>query len=253
MEQQELDRIAAEVRRSLAASVPPSARAPAQKTEEPIPPPVRLVTENVVYEAHKSGQSTILIAPKAIITPLAKDALNETGIIVASALSHADRLPTRLTDTKHPQRKDVAQVAFGAVTSGHALEVALITELRRSNFIPLRVPTPRREAAHLARQVAGAVSSGHAAWGVIIDETGVVGAAVANHVTNVVAAMCHDEMTAQVARKRLGANVLCVASDVVAVEFFKRILSTWISTPPQPDEDIASVLRELDRCQDAAR
>ncbi len=253
MDQNELDRIATEVRRALAAQSTKSVDNDVAQDASIPQTPVRLVTETVVNEAHESGQSTIFIAPKAIITPLAKDALTATGVVLASALPDSKSASTSSSITNRTGRKDLDCVAIGAVPSGAMLETALVTKLRRSNLVPIRVPTPRREAAHLARQVAGAVSGGQASWGVIIDETGLVGVAVANRVTGVVAAMCHDEAAARTARERLGANVLCVASEIVAAPLFEHILSAWVDTPAQCDEDTASVIRELDRCQDAAR
>ncbi len=252
MDQNELDRIATEVRRVLAAESTNSVDNDVAQDTEPAREPVRLVTETVVNVARESGQSTIFIAPKAIITPLAKDALNATGIVLASALPDSQSIATS-SSTTHTGRKDLDRVAIGAVLSGAMLETAFVTKVRRSNLVPIRVPTPRREAAHLARQVAGAVSGGQAAWGVIIDETGLVGTAVANRVAGVIAAMCHDEAAARTARERFGANVLCVASEIVAVPLFERILCAWVDAPVKCDEDTANVIRELDRCQDAAR
>ncbi|HDS73970.1 MAG TPA: RpiB/LacA/LacB family sugar-phosphate isomerase, partial [Firmicutes bacterium] len=187
--------------------------------------------------------------------PLAKDALAATGIVLASALPSRETTAHTAHGIQQQQsgRKDLDRVAVGVVPSGASLESILFATLRRSNRIPLRVPTSRREAAHLARQVAGAVSGGQAAWGVIIDESGIIGAAVANRVTGVIAALCNDETTARRARGQVGANVLCVAADIVAGPLFERILSAWIETPAQCDEDTANVIRELDRCQESAR
>jgi ribose 5-phosphate isomerase B len=52
----------------------------------------------------------------------------------------------------------------------------------------------------------------------------------ANKVTGVRAALCHDELTAQISRRHNDANVLCLASDVLGEELMRRIVSSWLTT-----------------------
>ncbi len=45
------------------------------------------------------------------------------------------------------------------------------------------------------------------------------------------AALCHDELTAQMSRRHNNANVLCLASDVLGDELIRRIVVGWLDTP----------------------
>ena len=52
----------------------------------------------------------------------------------------------------------------------------------------------------------------------------------ANKVAGIRAALCHDELTAQMSRRHNDANVLCLASDVLGEELIRRIVLSWIET-----------------------
>ena len=52
----------------------------------------------------------------------------------------------------------------------------------------------------------------------------------ANKVAGVRAALCHDELTAQMSRLHNNANALCLASDVTGEELMRRIVVSWLST-----------------------
>lgn len=52
----------------------------------------------------------------------------------------------------------------------------------------------------------------------------------ANKIAGVRAALCHDELTAQMSRRHNNANVLCLASDVTGQELIRRIVAGWLST-----------------------
>ena len=56
----------------------------------------------------------------------------------------------------------------------------------------------------------------------------------ANKVAGVRAALCHDELTAQMSRRHNNANVLCLASDVMGDELIRRIVASWLSTDFEP-------------------
>jgi len=246
MDQNELDRLIAQVRQALAGRRDVATATPLSEPEPTAAePPLKLVTEAVVRAAHGAGATTLQIAPGAIITPLGADALRRYGLAVASVLpAHG---PAAASASKPARSIRPEHVAVGVVPAARDLEAVATATLRRAGIAPLRVPSPVRDAAQLARQVAGAVSGGQAAWGIIIDETGMAGPAIANRVPGVVAATCGDPLAARWARERLGANVLCVAAEAVASALLQEILATWIGTPAHRPPDVASVLGELDR------
>jgi len=54
---------------------------------------------------------------------------------------------------------------------------------------------------------------------------------MANKVRGVRAALCHDELTAEMSRRHNDANVLCVPADLVGEELMRRIIDVWLRTP----------------------
>jgi ribose 5-phosphate isomerase B len=74
------------------------------------------------------------------------------------------------------------------------------------------------------------VADGDAALGILLCGTGIGMSITANKVHGVRAALCHDELTAQLARKHNDANVLCLPADLVGEELIKRLVDVWLET-----------------------
>ena len=53
----------------------------------------------------------------------------------------------------------------------------------------------------------------------------------ANKVFGVRAALCHDELTAQMSRQHNDANVLCLGADLIGEALMRRIVEVWLETP----------------------
>jgi ribose 5-phosphate isomerase B len=77
---------------------------------------------------------------------------------------------------------------------------------------------------------AKAVSEGKAERAILICGSGIGMDICANKVHGVRAALCHDELTAQMSRRHNNANVLCLASDVLGEELMRRIVISWLNT-----------------------
>ena len=52
----------------------------------------------------------------------------------------------------------------------------------------------------------------------------------ANKISGVRAALCSDELTAQMARQHNNANILCLAADLLGEEIMRRIVEVWLET-----------------------
>ncbi len=77
---------------------------------------------------------------------------------------------------------------------------------------------------------AKAVSDGQAERGILICGSGIGMSICANKIKGIRAALCHDELTAELSRRHNNANVLCLASDVLGEELMRRIVSSWLRT-----------------------
>jgi ribose 5-phosphate isomerase B len=61
--------------------------------------------------------------------------------------------------------------------------------------------------------------------------TGIGMSMTANKVPGIRAALCHDELTAELSRRHNDANVLCLPADLLGEELIRRIVEVWLSTP----------------------
>ena len=78
--------------------------------------------------------------------------------------------------------------------------------------------------------VALAVARGQADRGILICGSGVGMSITANKVHGVRAALCHDELTAQMSRKHNNANILCLPAMLVNGPLISRIVEIWLAT-----------------------
>lgn len=82
----------------------------------------------------------------------------------------------------------------------------------------------------MAYPAAKAVSDGQAERGILICGSGIGMSICANKIRGIRAALCHDELTAELSRRHNNANILCLASDVLGEELMRRIVSSWLRT-----------------------
>jgi len=81
-----------------------------------------------------------------------------------------------------------------------------------------------------ALPVAQAVAAGRAERGVLLCGSGIGMCMTANKVHGVRAALCHDELTAEMSRRHNDANVLCLGGDLLGEELMRRMLEIWMAT-----------------------
>jgi ribose 5-phosphate isomerase B len=82
----------------------------------------------------------------------------------------------------------------------------------------------------LAYVTASAVARKEADRGVLICATGIGMCMAANKVHGVRAALCHDELSAQISRDHNDANVLCISADQVGLVVLRKMIEVWLNT-----------------------
>jgi len=82
----------------------------------------------------------------------------------------------------------------------------------------------------LAYTVARAVSDAQAGRAILICATGLGMSIAANKVRGIRAALCHDELSAQISRDHNDTNVLCLSGDQIGQVLLRKIVEVWIST-----------------------
>lgn len=86
-------------------------------------------------------------------------------------------------------------------------------------------PVDYPDTAYLA---AKAVSTKQADRGILICATGIGMSMAANKMPGVRAALCHDELTAQVSRGHNDSNVLCLSGDQIGGSLLRKIVEVWL-------------------------
>ena len=82
----------------------------------------------------------------------------------------------------------------------------------------------------LAYLAAMAVSKKEADRAILTCATGIGMSMAANKVKGIKAALCHDELTAQISRDHNDANILCLSADQVGVVLLRKMVEVWLST-----------------------
>jgi ribose 5-phosphate isomerase B len=75
------------------------------------------------------------------------------------------------------------------------------------------------------------VRRGQADRAILLCGTGIGMTMTANKVAGIRAALCHDELTAEMSRRHNDANVLCLAADLLGDELMHRMIRVWLETP----------------------
>lgn len=83
----------------------------------------------------------------------------------------------------------------------------------------------------IAAMVAREVSNGSADRGILICGTGIGMSITANKFPGVRAAVCLDELTAEISRRHNNLNVLCLSGDMLGEQAVEGILNIWLDTP----------------------
>ena len=81
-----------------------------------------------------------------------------------------------------------------------------------------------------AYSTAMAVSTKQADRAILACATGLGMSIAANKINGIRAALCHDELSAQISRDHNDANVLCVSGDQVGEVLLRKIVEVWLNT-----------------------
>jgi ribose 5-phosphate isomerase B len=82
----------------------------------------------------------------------------------------------------------------------------------------------------LAYPTCKAVTAGKAEAAILLCGSGIGMCISANKVRGIRAALCHDELTAEMSRRHNNANVLCLPADLLGEELTRRIVEVWLKT-----------------------
>ena len=107
---------------------------------------------------------------------------------------------------------------------------SIITQLKHEYIdvgTTLDKPTDYPDLAYKAGK---AVAEGAAERAILVCGTGIGMCIAANKIKGVRAALCHDELSAQISRQHNNSNVLCVGGDLVGEVLLRKMVQVWLST-----------------------
>lgn len=129
------------------------------------------------------------------------------------------------------------KIALAADHRGHAVKEKIAILLAEQGHQVMDMGTNSSKSCDYpdtAYPAAKAVANKQADVAILICGSGIGMDICANKVDGVRAALCHDELTAQMSRHHNNANALCLASDVLGEELIRRIVLSWLSTTFEP-------------------
>lgn len=194
----------------------------------------KLYTERDVFDAAKKGITELPLGEKTIITPAAKDAAKEQKIRFVSAKSRVDKQASVSQEESKFFPNQKGKIAIAADHGGYQMKEKLIPILQKLGHYVEDYGTFSTDAVDypdFAKKVAERVSSGEAAFGIILDSVGVGSAMVANKYKGVRAATCNDLFTARSSREHNAANVLTIGAKLIGDALAEQIVMTWLCTP----------------------
>jgi ribose 5-phosphate isomerase B len=124
-------------------------------------------------------------------------------------------------------------VALAADHGGFDLKALLLPELEALGFAVLDLGTEGHEAVDypdFAASLAGAIIDGKARSGVLVCGTGIGMSIAVNRYKAIRAALCHDALTARLARQHNDANVLVLGGRLLGSELARDCLRTFFAT-----------------------
>jgi ribose 5-phosphate isomerase B len=124
-------------------------------------------------------------------------------------------------------------VAIAADHGGFELKSLLVAELRTLGYVVLDLGTENGVAVDypdFAEALVATLRGGRAMRGVLVCGTGIGMTIAANRHREIRAALCHDGLTARLARQHNDANVLVLGGRLLGPELAKDCLRIFFST-----------------------
>jgi ribose 5-phosphate isomerase B len=183
------------------------------------------ITEADVMAVPPGGRLTV--ASGAMVTPLARDAARDRGVVLDSVPG-----PAAIRETR-PAAPGSRVVAIGADHGGYAMKEDLKAYLGELGYAVMDCGTGSTDAVDypdFAYAVARLVADGRAWRGIVVDGAGIGSCMAANKVPGVRAAMCYDHTTAVNSREHNDANVLTLGGGLLGRALARDIVKTWLGT-----------------------
>ncbi len=125
------------------------------------------------------------------------------------------------------------KIAVASDHRGFEVKSRILAQLRELGHEALDYGPDSAESVDypdFASKVASAVSQKCIDRGILICGTGIGMCIAANKFPGVLAAPCHDDLTAEMSRLHNNANVLCLSADLLGDQVVSRMVEIWLKT-----------------------
>jgi len=126
------------------------------------------------------------------------------------------------------------KIALGADHRGFNAKNGIIAFLREQGHEVVDFGTDSSKSCDYpdaALPASSAVRDGTCELGILFCGSGIGMSIAANKVHGIRAALCHDELTTEMARRHNNANILCLPADLAGEALIRRIVDVWLKTP----------------------
>ena len=126
------------------------------------------------------------------------------------------------------------KIAIACDHRGYAVKQRIIAQIadRGHEVVDFGTDSPRAcDYPDYGLPAAKSVALGQADRAILIDGSGIGMSILANKLPGIRAAICHDELTAEISRRHNNANIICFAADLLGDELIRRIIDAWLLTP----------------------
>ncbi len=133
-----------------------------------------------------------------------------------------------------PETSIADTVALAEDHAGYELKATLAAILRERGLTVLDLGTTSRESVDypdFAAALAKALKAGRATRGILACGSGIGMSIAANRHPGIRAALCHDGLTARLARQHNDANVLVLGGRLIGIETARDCVETFLTTP----------------------
>ena len=138
--------------------------------------------------------------------------------------------PPDASSTSQPNQRIIS---VGADHAGFELKEFLKNSLENSGFEVIDVGCDSNNSVDypdFGYKLTQTIESGRSPAGILCCGSGIGMSITANKVHRIRAAVCHDELTAQMAKRHNDANVLCLPADLVGDALMQSIVKVWMNT-----------------------
>ncbi len=190
----------------------------------------KLITEKDILDLVIKGKNKLEIFGNEILTPAAKDKINEAKI----KLIKVNQQTQSYNSSNHfSSLQNYKKITIGCDHTGFNIKKMIIEILTKEDYQINDIGTFDESSCDypdFALKVAEDIRNGNSYCGILIDATGIPSAISANKVPGIRAATCYNEFSAKSSKEHNNSNILVLGAKALGEESIKSILRTWLNS-----------------------